>query len=53
MIEPNWDKTCLECQSENGGSCPMPRCAEMHYDQNGNPIDASLTTYDGDYRKET
>lgn len=45
-----WDKECLECQSDNNGTCPMRYCAEMHYDNNGNLIHASSISFDGDYQ---
>lgn len=49
-----WTKACLECHKANNGTCPMQDCAEMYYDDNGNPIPASSIGYDGDYQvKET
>ncbi len=47
-----WDKTCIECQKESNGTCPMRGCAELHYDDNGDPIHASSIQFDGDYQEE-
>lgn len=46
-----WIKACLECQKKNNGACPSRSCAEMHYDNNGNPIPARSIGYDGDYKE--
>ena len=44
-----WSKACIECQRQNGGTCPMKECAAANYDENGNEI---LVQYDGDYQLE-
>ena len=44
-----WSKACIECQRQNGGTCPMEECAAINYDENGNEI---LVQYDGDYQLE-
>ena len=44
-----WSKACIECQCQNGGTCPMEECAATNYDENGNEI---LVQYDGDYQLE-
>ena len=49
----NWDSTCLNCHKANGGMCVSKSCAEMCYDDNGNPIKASSVNYDGDYKEDT
>lgn len=46
-----WDNGCLECHKANNGTCPIRGCAEMYYDNNGNPIPASSVGYDGDYKE--
>ena len=53
MLRPDrpikWSKACIECQRQNGGTCPMEECAATNYDENGNEI---LVQYDGDYQLE-
>ena len=44
-----WSKACIECQRQNGGTCPIAECASTNYDENGNEI---LVQYDGDYQLE-
>ena len=48
-----WDAACLNCHKANGGVCSSKSCAEMYYDNNGNPIKASSVCYDGDYQEAT
>lgn len=45
-----WTKSCLECQKESNNTCSSRSCAELHYDDNGNPIPADSVGYDGDYQ---
>ena len=33
-----WDNACLKCHKANNNTCPIRRCAEAHYDNNGNVI---------------
>lgn len=44
-----WSKACIECQRQNGGTCPMEECTATNYDENGNEM---LVQYDGDYQLE-
>ena len=47
-----WDKSCLKCHKANNGTCPNEDCAELCYDNNGNPIPASSICFDGDYKEK-
>ena len=42
-----WDKDCLECQAKHEGKCKNRECAEMHYDEWGDPIPDGLYFKDG------
>ena len=47
----HWDIPCLLCQAETQGECHSRGCAEMHYDEHGDPIPASSVIIDGDYQE--
>lgn len=51
MNNVKWDKSCLECQAQHGGTCESEYCARLKYDLWGDPYPPYVYGYDYDERE--